>query len=298
MKEQWNKDAELKHFADIWQGRPALNKEHTAKLWDERAHEWAKELKENETRKQRSENRVSATAAFLRAHNLLASDQCVIDIGCGPGRFVVEFAKSSKSALGVDLSHNMAEYGRLAALEAGTTNAEFCACDFRSVDIDSMKWRKQFDLAFLSITPALQTIEDLDRVEAVSRAFCFHSSFVRAYDSVAQEVLHAVLPNVAHDSFWNGRLFYSLFNILWLRGRYPEATYYKESSVERVAADRSTVQRIVERVPAEALTAEVVEKLYRYLNQRADRDGYLEYPSERWYGWLLWDVRDNAVRCY
>lgn len=87
----------------------------------------------------------------------------------------MEFAKSAKSAVGADLSHNMSEYGRIAAVEAGITNAEFCACDFRSADIDSKKWRKQFDLAFLSITPALQTIEDLDRVEAVSRAFCFHS---------------------------------------------------------------------------------------------------------------------------
>lgn len=298
MKEQWNLDAERKHFADIWEGRPPVKTEHTAKLWDERAHEWARELKDSETRKQRSENRVSATAAFLRMHGLLTPEQCVIDIGCGPGRFVVEFAKSAKSAFGVDLSQNMTEYGRKAAKEAGINNASFHACDFRSADIDALGWRKQFDLAFLSITPALQTVEDLDRVEAVSRAFCFHSSFVRAYDAIAQAALMEALPQIAHGSFWNGRVFYSLFNLLWLRGRYPEVAYYKESSLERVLADRSTAQRIVERVPAEALTNDAFERIYRYLSQHSDNDGYIEYPSERWYGWLLWDVRDCAERRY
>ncbi|MEA4914734.1 MAG: class I SAM-dependent methyltransferase [Christensenella sp.] len=201
MSEQWNMEAEQKHFAEIWEGRAPTRLEHTAKLWDERAHEWARALKGNETRKQRSENRVRATATFLRSRGLLAPDQSVIDIGCGPGCFVVEFARSAKSVLGVDLSNNMVEYGREAAREADTQQASFLACDFRSANFDVLGWRKQFDLAFLSITPAMQTVDDLDRVEAVSRAYCFHSSFVRAYDAVAQAALTEALPQIEHNSF-------------------------------------------------------------------------------------------------
>lgn len=298
MEHAWDLGTEQKRFASLWEDRAPIRMTHTAELWNERADEWAKEREENGARRERSDKRVAGTAEFLRARGLLTKEQSVIDIGCGPGQFVREFARTARHVTGVDISERMLEYGRQFAVEAGVSNVSFYPCDFRRMNIDELGWRKRFDLAFLSITPALRSVEDLDRVEAISRAYCFSGTFVRAYDAVARAALEASLPGIPHDSTWNGRVFYSLFNLLWLRGRYPEAAYYKEKSVDTVPADHATALRIAERLPVDLASDAVVEGVYRYIAEHADEDGNILYSIERWYGWLLWDVRDNADRNY
>ena len=85
--------------------------------------------------------RVQATADFLRKHGLLDADMDVIDIGCGPGRFVAEFAKTAHYVEGTDLSPKMLEYAAEYAASQGIHNVSFIPCDFKQLDIDEMGWR-------------------------------------------------------------------------------------------------------------------------------------------------------------
>lgn len=296
MEFEWKQETD--RFLRIWQTRRCNRVQHTAEAWNERADMWDKELREDEVRKARSERRVNSTASFLREHGLLTGGTDVIDIGCGPGRFVTEFAKTARHVTGVDISPHMAAYGTKHAAEAGIQNVTFLAADFKEADIDLLGWRKGFDLVFASITPAISNGENLQKAEDMSRGYCFYGAFVHAHDTVAEEAIHSILPDVSHASAWDGRAFYALFNLLWLRGRFPEITYFTERGIDRVPVDMGLAERITEKLPLDIATPTVIQQVYRYLAEHADQDGLLDYPSERTYGWMLWDVRKAAIRNY
>lgn len=298
MEYKWDSGVEASRFLKLWTNRSRTGVRHTKADWNERADSWEKELRENNARRQRSDNRIDETAAYLRSQGLLRAGDIVADIGCGPGRFAAEFAKSAGHVTGIDLSPRMAQYGTAFAEENGLDNISFISCDFKTVDVKEMKWHKQFDLVFSSITPALSDPECLEKAEEMSRAYCFNSSFVRANDSVAEAALSYALPCVKKPPIWNGQSFYALFNILWLRGRFPQVRYYKEYSSERRPAGKELAHLIVERYPENFSADTVIDKIYRYLMNHADDDGTLLFPIERWYGWILWDVRDSAQREY
>ena len=294
----WSTEDQKKVFRTLWQDRSHYGTDSSSKSWDECADEWEKGLREDKKRKARSDRRVSETAAWLRAHGLLAGNQTAVDIGCGPGRFVTEFARTAKHVTGIDLSPNMARYGQRCAEENGLHNTDFIACDFKTADIKERGWEKAFDLVFSSITPAVCTPEDVARIETMSRAYCFNSSFIHADDPLAVEALAEAMPGEDYGKAWDGRVFYSMFNLLWLRGRTPECTYFKESRVDRLRADDALVDKITQRIDPERVTPEVRQKMLRFLKSRADAEGFVDYPSERWYGWLLWDVRVKLDRSY
>ncbi len=292
----WDLEKELAHYTAFWGRRHSSGMRHTPDLWNGRADEWDKDLRKNEARQARSHRRVAETVAYLQSRNLLRQEQEIIDIGCGLGRFVAAFARTAGHVTGVDLSDHMAEYGRAYAKAQGVDNVSFQTCDFKTADIDALGWRGRFDLVFASITPAISGIAELKKMMQMSRAYCFHSNFVFAREPVEQGVLENVL-HVAPARHWDGRRFYAMFNLLWLWGYYPEVTYFKETGQDRIPADLSLAARITERYCPDA-TKEQLEQVRRYLLTLADSDGNLVYPVERWYGWMLWDVRDRTERDY
>lgn len=70
-------------------------------------------------------------SARFAAEKLVASDDSVLDIGCGTGRSTRDAGRAapSGSALGVDLSSRMLEYARAQARAEGLTNIEFIQAD-------------------------------------------------------------------------------------------------------------------------------------------------------------------------
>jgi SAM-dependent methyltransferase len=231
---------------------------------------------------------------FLQSHGLLHGEDEVIDIGCGPGRFVTAFAKTAGHVIGLDISPHMTELGARFATTQGIKNVSFEICDFTEVDIDKKNWRDRFDLVFSSITPALGSLAELEKMLVMSRAYCFSGNFVNAFEPVAEELLRKLFK-VELSLRWMGRQFYALFNLLWLRGYFPIVTIFKESSEERVQPSRSLAARIAGKYLPKT-TEEDIQKIQNSLAMRADSDGLILYPMGRWYAWMLWDVRDQRER--
>ena len=297
MEQNWNLAQDLEHFRHIWGYRsPEHNVQHTREIWNERAHEWARQLQGGE-RRERSDKRVQATAAYLRSRGLLTPDSDVIDIGCGPGRFVAEFAKTARHAVGTDLSGQMLEYGAQYAREIGVENTSYVEADFQQADLDALGWRNRFDLVFSSITPAIGG-DGLKKLMEISRGWCFNSCFVRFEDELEDELVRNVLnrePKRTPNGHWHW--FYALFNLLLLEGYYPETTYYKEEKNSVILADEDTAQRCAERLAKEyALEADSLRgPIARYLENQANEDGKLTRRDDCWYGWILWDVTHKTA---
>lgn len=295
MNTDWNNKEQLERFLSLQRKKPEMPVQHTRELWDRWAHNWESGLREDEARKERSRKRITATAEFLRSHGLLGADCEVIDIGCGPGRFVAEFAKTAKHVTGTDLSPNMLDYAAEFCREQGLSNTSFTACDFKKADIRQLGWEKRFDLVFSSITPAVSDYTGVEKAMAMSRGWCFHASFLSRQDDLLRAVSEEVFGRKA-ASRWDGRSPYALFNILWLRGWHPYVSYYSEKSIDQYTADRALADRLAENLGIDREDEASIVRILDFLQKKADSNGELHFPFRSDYIWLLWNVEEKTDR--
>ena len=149
------------------------------KMWDTRIEVWKRASWEDNVRNGAAMNRIKDTAAYLRGQGLLGPGTSVVDIGCGPGRFAAEFARTAQRVVGIDISPRTIEYARQFAKEMGRENTEFLTADFQTMDIAAHDMYEAFDLAYCSITPALGNSGGLQKFMDLSKGWCYMSSFVR-----------------------------------------------------------------------------------------------------------------------
>lgn len=289
---------DYEYFKSIWEYKKSTGFHHTAKKWDGRAEDWAKELADNSSFQDSINERVSKAAGYLRGHGLLGAGSKVIDIGCGPGRFTAEFAKTAGHVTGVDLSPRMLELAADYAKTQGIENVSYLAGDFMEMDLDQLGWNQHFDLVFTSITPAIGTMESLKKAMSISRGYCFNSCFIHWEDELEEQISKAVYGREYKPSQdTHGCWYYSLFNLLWLEGYFPETHYHMyDQQVETVINE--DLARYYARTFSGDMTADEKEtqKIYSYLKELAAGNKTIKQRTKRWYGWLLWDVRKRHNR--
>ncbi|MBO5460419.1 MAG: methyltransferase domain-containing protein [Ruminococcus sp.] len=293
-----NLKKDYEYFTSIWEEKGEKKRIHTSKAWDGRAGDWGKELEKKEDFQESMDKRVMAAADYLRSHGILGAGSEVIDIGCGPGRFVAEFARTAGHVTGVDISGKMVELGQKRAEECGVENVTFIAEDFAEMDVKALGWEKKFDLVFASITPALGTMESLEKSMDICKGYCFNSCTIKWEDELEKQIKKNVLgieEGSGKTSF--GKWFYSLLNILWIKGYLPETSYYKNDKEERIKADASLATYYARSLSRDlTVSEEMAEQIEKYLIKIADEDGYVIRKYERWQGWILWDVRVRMPR--
>jgi SAM-dependent methyltransferase len=274
----------IEYFQDIWEGKRGKNVRHSPEIWDNRADEWIAELKENPERKM---GRVRDTAAFFRSRGLLTEGSTAVDVGCGPGLFAAEFAKTAGSALGIDYSPRFIGYAGEIARAKGLDNAQYECCDF--IKEDTSRYDGRFDFAFSSITPATSTWTLMQKFMRLSRAFCCNVSFVNIKDSIAEMVSGEVFGEPFRPR-WNGNGFYALFNILWLRGYYPETHYYEDVWTDIIKPTPDNADYFAQLCRHN--DKEEIEKVLHWLEKK----GELKTQRVTRYGLVLWDKRRKDER--
>ena len=91
---------------------------------------------------------------FFRDCGVSFMDKNIIDIGCGNGRFALELASEARSILGIDVSPAMLEILEKDSISMGFNNIKTEACQWEDYNLTN-----QFDIAFASMTPALNNKE-------------------------------------------------------------------------------------------------------------------------------------------
>ncbi|HEC1756340.1 TPA: class I SAM-dependent methyltransferase [Campylobacter lari] len=84
-------------------------------------------------------------------------DKSVVDIGCGSGVWTLHLAQKAKSVLGIDSSSAMLEILQEDAKTHAISNIKTLNLDFENFYKNN---NTNFDLAFLSMSPALQNEKD------------------------------------------------------------------------------------------------------------------------------------------
>ena len=263
-----------------------------ALFWDSRAHEWAANMDSDRQTQERTAARVGATVEYFLRKGILHDKAEIIDIGCGLGRFVLEFAKHAGHVIGSDISLEMLKYAAGYAKNEGLKNVSYVPCDFKEFDPKALGWERRFDLVFASITPVVYG-DGLDKFMSMSKKWCFNSSFVRREDAFMDRMLSEIFgtdANGTRDASWNR--YYTLSNVLMLRGYLPEITYYKEGKQKTFKADMESAKNLAidakQRVNKKI--EEMQEPIFEYLKENADENGNISINDTVTYAWTLWDV--------
>lgn len=278
------KEAELHHLDFLWDIRPKEIKQHTKENWDGWAHDWEKELREDEKRRKRSQKRVEATARYLIKRGVLGPDCDVIDIGCGPGRFVAEFAKTAKHAAGLDISDQMTEYGLAYCKEMGLDNVSFFAKDFKEMDVEKEGMTEKYDLVFSSITPAIGCRGGYEKAMKMSKKWFFNANFISTSDTLQESLseMMGIHPVRSRD----GTGFYCMLNELILKGYYPELEYYRENDVVEYNVESAFLE-YSKWFFRNGIMEKDEKRMKDALASLSDRDGKIRSEKEWVYVWLL-----------
>ena len=292
----WNNETEIERFRQMWAGRPSCRLDHSGAAWNERAIKWEEGLRSDAARKKRNAARVADVTSFLLEKEALKENYDVIDIGCGPGRFVAEFARHARPAVGTDLSENMCRFGREYCQSQGIGNVSFIPCDFKAVQPEDMGWEKAFDLVFSCTTPAMNTMDSIEKTIKMSRRWCLNGNFVNMVDGLLQDAA-ANVEGACYVPRWNGHSSYAMFNILWLSGYSPYISYYHEGEDEIYLPNEDTAREAARNlnVPGgdeDALCGRILD----YLKKVYDEKGSIVYPFKCTYAWVLWDVNERFDR--
>lgn len=284
--------AALSHFISMQESRPAHGPDHSAQTWNKRAEFWKKERENN----RKGDERVDSAVRFLEQRGILSKEYDIVDIGCGPGRFAGAFAKRARSVVGLDLSEKMVSHGMEYIQSLGLSNARLCTCDFQTLDIEKEGYKNAFDLVFSSMTPAIHGMNGLMKSMEMSRGYCCNITHIYGHNRLRNKIMKEVFGKETTPQ-WSGKWFYSLFNVLFLMGYYPETSYETRHQELWVQPNGEYVEAAMEHMlPEEECTKENAAKILSWLKSHANTEGVLKEATDSCYGRILWDVRNKTER--
>lgn len=272
---------DISYFKRLW-NEGKVTKAPGKSYWDNRAAEFNKSVNPGNP-----DTRTKQIIEFLLYNNLLAKNSRVLDIGCGPGRFAVEFAKQTTAVTGLDISDKMLDYAVKNAKAANLTNTSFNNLNWDEVNLEEYGWNKRFDLVTAINSPGIHDLLTLKKMIAASKGYCFLSNFVDRADSV-QDILRTEILKLKEVRFYSNTV-YSILNILWLTGYYPSIAY--------VDTDREHIRTIEEAYVYYGTLFETenysdVEKNYLIRSYLEDisSDGLVRERVQTKTAWIYWKV--------
>ncbi len=281
----------LEMYRTLWEEKRGSGVVHTPQEWDKRAPGWAAEMAKSRL----TQRRIEESVQLLERRGILGRDRDVIDIGCGPGLFVAEFAARCHRAVGTDFSPVMLQYAEEYCTERGILNTSFAPCDFKTVSAEEMGWEKQFDLVFTSMTPAISETGCIEKMIAMSRGWCCNTTCIFASGNL-QKALAGLLGADVVRPAWDGNWFHFLNSIVYLMGYFPETSYYDVEYTEERKITRLMVEEELRRLCRERMPeADRVEEAYEMLMAQTAEGIYVD-KCHNWYGFILWDTRKRTER--
>ena len=268
----------MEYFANSWNNS---KKYYTMeeKFWNGRAEEFnRKDIQEKEGRD------FSDILNFIEVGQE-ARFKNVLDIGCGTGFYSIQFSKISDYVAATDISENMLNYAEDNSKERNRDNITFVKKPWSELELGEFQWKEKFDLVFASMTPAIDSYEDLTKMINCGKNLYFLSGFVERKDSLRDELSKVIMSD--YNSNPHGNKIYNAFNILWNMGYHPKISY-KNSSWER----RKPIHKFCEEFLSyferkRFLTEDEKTTIRNYIESKAV-NGMVEEKITSKTAWLYW----------
>ena len=129
----------------------------------------------------------------------------------------------------------------------------------------------------------------------MSRGYCCNTCCIDSKSRLEAEI--ARILNLQNTRpFWNGDWFYSLLNLVWLIGYYPETDYYTLDYTEPRRITENMVRDKLKRMcPGQEFSDERIELVCTRLLEQSENGIFTDICTNR-YGTVLWDTRIMRLR--
>lgn len=163
--------------------------------------------------------------SLVKSKGVAFGDAAILDIGCGTGIYTLPLAQEAAMVTGIDDSKTM--IARLANVvsSTGAQNVRPVKASWKNIDIAALGFEKAFDIAWTSMSPAVQTLQDFEKMEKCARNWCVYIGWGRKRkNALMEEVfkLHGLHygppPGVE-----------AAYDILVRSGRTPSLDYFETS---------------------------------------------------------------------
>lgn len=270
------------YYDKIWRNLHLKDLHIQQIFWDSRADGFNKSVF-----KEKNIKKTNNLLKLLTEKGALNKEGEVLDIGCGPGKYSLEFSKSTKKVTAIDISPEMIKYAKDNVKRENINNISFENIPWEKVNIEEKGWEKKFDLVFASMCPGINNKDTLMKMVQATKTHCFMSSFASRKDKI-MDTLYKEVYNEEPSSRW-GKNIYCAYNILWNLGFYPEISYedVKREKVYELekAIELYTLQIQKKKEDSNSIKNKVTEYLTN-INQ----NGSIKDTMEAKIAWIYWRV--------
>lgn len=231
---------------------------------------------------------------LLDSHGMLNSAGCVLDVGCGAGKYAFAVADRCRRVVAIDLAPGMIEAAQQRRAELGVDNVGLCCADWHSLDLDRAGYRHQFDLVMAHMTPAVQDAKTFEKLSAASRRWCVLSKPIRRSDPVLATIKALVGITEKPESSDTDLLY--AFGLLWQQGYLPRMEYERQSWALRKTLDEACGFYINRIKTYRDISSQDEGRVRDYLSELCD-DGLVREDVETTVATLFWRVDRQSAGC-
>ncbi len=191
--------------------KPELFKKSTHKFWDD--EHIAKQMLQFHLNPEveaasKTKETIQKESNFIIETSKMDDKKSVLDLGCGPGLYVKEFAKTGAKVTGIDISDNSIQYAK-EKIESSYDNTSFQKMNYLDMHI-----RNSFDIATLIYYDfcALNTDEQSILLTNVHNALKDNGIFILDVVSENRKTPITNTTSIVDGGFWSPNPYIEIFN--------------------------------------------------------------------------------------
>lgn len=247
--------------------KPEIFAKSTDKFWDD---EYISEqmlkfhLNPDIEAASKTKETIETEAEFIIKSTSMSDGKVILDLGCGPGLYVKEFAKTGALVTGIDLSDRSINYANK------NIKPEYRNTLFTKMNYLDINYKESFDIATLIFYDfcALNTNEQNILLEKIHTALKDNGLFIFDIVTENKKTLKSTNISVCEEGFWSPKPYVEILNIYLYEDPKTEGLQYAI-----IAEDGSTrIIRIYHRLFSLAEITEMlnengfkVEKVFKNL---------------------------------
>lgn len=222
------------------------------------------------------------TAKTLVELGVLREGDRVLDVGAGTGSYDLELAKYCRQMVALDNNPDCLEVLALRAMRRGQNNIETLCTTW-----EAYAGEEKFDVTFSAMCPAICNVEELRRLEGMTKRTCCLIAVMRGSYEKHRMAMMKALPVVRSGGMATEALTY--VNALYLMGRKPNMLTWSMHTTTETAAEK-VLEQYRAYFPIFGVDDKVTtEFLTKYLEKEAP-DGVLRDESVMHYALIFWNV--------
>jgi SAM-dependent methyltransferase len=234
-------------------------------------------------------DQVDTVIATLLRRGALGPARSVLDVACGTGTYALRMAPHCQEVVCIDISRGMLEELAKKRSSLGLSNIETVHSDWQTWNTE-----RSFHLVFVSMTPLLRSMENLDRMLELSTRFLAVVSWAGVrenalYNSLFRELMGAEPARSRRDILLP-------FHYLYARGFAPDILFFHGCWQRTRPVDRQTATLLWQLEMHRPLAPHEQEHVHRRVSSLA-RNGLVTVKTRTRTALMLIDQNADHFPC-